>query len=269
MYSIRLAAVLVAGALSLGFVAPGCRGAADDGAKGDQASGGEAPRAALPADLPEGTIHGKVTETMDSGGYTYVLVDTGEGAIWAAGPQSEVTVGDEVTLPPGSPMPGFKSETLDRTFDVIYFVSAINVAGAQGAGAVSGTMPPGHPAIGGGGEEHAKAVAPPQIDFTGIAKAEGGVTVADIFAGSADLTGKPIAVRGKVVKFTPNIMGTNWIHIQDGTGEPGSNDLTVTSKALVKVGDTILVRGNLTVNRDFGGGYRYAVIIENGDVAVE
>ena len=103
----------------------------------------------------------------------------------------------------------------------------------------------------------------------GVEKASGGVTVAEIYGQSAGLAGQNVTLRGRVVKFTPNIMGTNWIHVQDGTGSQGTHDLTVTTSATVQVGDMVVVKGAVTVDKDFGAGYRYAVIIENADVTVE
>ena len=73
----------------------------------------------------------------------------------------------------------------------------------------------------------------------------------------------------KVVKSLSGIMGTNWLHIQDGTGEPGANDLTVTSDTVAPVGATVLVEGVLVLDKDFGSGYRYAVIVENAEVVAE
>ncbi len=94
-------------------------------------------------------------------------------------------------------------------------------------------------------------------------------TIADIYAGQDGLADKVVNVRGKVVKFSAMIMGKNWIHLQDGTGTPGSNDLTVTTADTAKIGDTILVSGKITLNKDFGGGYKYGVIMEDGKVQVE
>ena len=77
------------------------------------------------------------------------------------------------------------------------------------------------------------------------------------------------SIRAKVAKFSPEIMGTNWLHLQDGTGAAGTNDLTITSAATAKVGDTVLVKGVVTTNKDFGFGYKYDVIIEKADVTIE
>jgi len=205
---------------------------------------------------------GKVLEIIDTAGYTYVQVDTGTEKFWAAAPQFAAKVGDVVVVPEGMPMPGYHSKTLDRTFDMVYFVSSILVEGAENP---TGDMPADHPPMNGGKTGVEKA----DVDLSGITPAEGGQTVADIFAGKADLAGKPVKVRGKVVKFNPQIMGKNWLHLQDGSGAAGTNDLTVTTGAMVKKGDTVTISGVLVVDKDFGFGYAYDVIIEDAEVTVE
>lgn len=94
-------------------------------------------------------------------------------------------------------------------------------------------------------------------------------TVQDVFLKKADLAGKNIAVKGKVIKFSSGIMGTNWFHIKDGTGAAGTDDLVVTSKDTAKVGDQVVVRGSLSTDVDFGAGYKYAVIIKDGKVSAK
>ena len=90
--------------------------------------------------------------------------------------------------------------------------------------------------------------------------------MADIYARKSALAGKPVKVRGKVVKLSAGIMGKNWLHIQDGSGQAGSNDLTVTTSAEAKLGDTVLISGKLTVAKDFGHGYKYDVIVEDAQI---
>jgi hypothetical protein len=107
-------------------------------------------------------------------------------------------------------------------------------------------------------------------DVSGIAKAEGGKTVAEVFADKDSLAGKPVTLRGKVVKSNVGIMGKNWIHVRDGSGSDGSNDLTVTTTtAQPNVGDTVLITGPLVLNKDFGMGYQYDVIVEDAQVTIE
>jgi hypothetical protein len=64
-------------------------------------------------------------------------------------------------------------------------------------------------------------------------------------------------------------MGKNWIHLQDGSGADGSNDLTVTTMDMTKQGDTIVVSGVVVTDKDFGYGYKYPVMIEDAAVKVE
>jgi hypothetical protein len=80
-----------------------------------------------------------------------------------------------------------------------------------------------------------------------------------------------VAVRGTVVKANQAIMGTNWYHIQDGSGSAGegTNDLTVTSPGVASVGQVITAVGTLTLDKDFGAGYRYDVILTDATLTVE
>jgi len=202
---------------------------------------------------------GKVIETMDAGRYTYVQVDYGHQKIWAAAPKFQVEVGDDVVVPAGTAMTKHHSKTLDRTFDLVYFVTFVAVTSEGG----EALIPEGH----GDAPEETPAS---ESDFSGIERAEGGKTVGELFDESAHLAGQEVTVRGRVVKVTPAVMGKNWIHLRDGTaGEGGANDLTVTSDEMAAVGNTILVRGVVSIDRDFGFGYRYDLIIEDANVVVE
>jgi hypothetical protein len=238
------------------------------------------------------SFSGKVVETMDAAGYTYVQVDTGKEKLWAAGPKIVVKVGDKVSITEGMPMPDYHSKSLKRDFPMIYFTGSIEGGAAPAPGGTEvklpdghpplvssppAKLPEGHPAVGGGvvtmlPEGHpalTNGAAKAKIDLTGIKKAKGGYTIKEIFAGQSKLKGKEISVRGKVVKFNSMIMGKNWLHIQDGTGAPGSNDLTITTSTTAKLGDTVLATGILSADKDFGSGYKYSTIMEDAKVVVE
>ncbi len=253
--------LLVAGLMALSL-AVGCK---NETPKTAEKPAQPAAKAEPAAQAPAGKAKsGKVVETMNSGGYTYVQVDTGTEKFWAAAPEFKVKVGDPVVVPAGLPMPNYHSKTLNRDFDELYFVSQIMVGGSQemtGSSMPETSMPPGT-------NDRTKAEAG-NIDFKGIKKAEGGSTVADVFTNKKDLVGKEVKIRGKVVKYSPGIMGKNWIHLEDGTGTKGSNDLTVTTKVDAKVGDTVLVTGKVSADKDFGYGYKYDVILEDAQVTVE
>ncbi len=213
--------------------------------------------------LNQDSISGKVIETADAANYTYFRVDTGRKKLWVAAPQFAVKVGDTVAVGSSMPMPQYHSKTLKRDFDVVYFTGDVKLNGeAVGARSKSSELPKDHPPLAGGATKQAS-------DFSGIKKAEGGKSVAEIFANRTGLKGQVVKVRGKVVKYNGEIMGKNWLHIQDGTGEAGSNDLTVTSTSEAKLGDTVLVTGIIALDRDFGGGYRYNLMIEDAKLKVE
>ncbi len=97
----------------------------------------------------------------------------------------------------------------------------------------------------------------------------GAYTVGELFAKGAALNGKKVTVRGKVVKMSAGIMDRNWIHLRDGSGDPAqrTHDLVVTSQDAPAVGDVVTATGTLAKDKDFGSGYRYAVILEQATVA--
>ena len=107
------------------------------------------------------------------------------------------------------------------------------------------------------------------VNVENIAPAKGGIKVVDLFDKKASLKNKPVILRGKVVKFNSGIMGKNWIHLRDGSGSEGKNDIVVTTDGLTKVDDTIVVNGILSTDKDIGSGYFFPVIIENASIKVE
>lgn len=106
-------------------------------------------------------------------------------------------------------------------------------------------------------------------DEKAITKAKDGYTVEELYTKKAELKGKRVSVRGKAVRFAGGIMGKNFIHLQDGSGQKGTNDITVTTNQSAKVGDIVLANGLMVLDRDFGGGYRYPVILEEATITVE
>jgi hypothetical protein len=214
-----------------------------------------------------GAISGKVVETMNAASYTYVLIDTGAKKSWVAAPQFAVKVGDTAAIADAMPMKNYQSKTLNRTFDVVYFTGNISVNGAPAAPSTAAPIAaPSTAALPPGQRTMPAKTAP---DLTGIKRAENGQTVAEVITGKTKFAGRPIAIRARVVKYNAQILGKNWLHIRDGSGAPGTNDLTVTTTATAKVGDLVLVTGKLGTDRDFGSGYKYPLIIEDATVVVQ
>ena len=205
---------------------------------------------------PQGPLSGKVVQTMDSGGYTYLLVEAKGERRWAAVNSAAIKVGQQVTVKPGTTMVNFTSKGLNRTFDRIVFsdgieeqkVGATSASPKKTAGSAGATVP---------------------FSKISVEKATGpnAYRIADLYA-NEKLNGKKITVRGKVVKVSSGIMDRNWIHLQDGTGSPKkkNHNLVVTSQDLPDVGDIVIMSGTLVRNKDFGSGYKYDVIVEQAKV---
>jgi hypothetical protein len=191
-------------------------------------------------------ISGKVAETMDSSGYTYVRVAQGDSSTWVAVPVTTIKVGDAVSFQSGNVMKDFESPTLHRKFDSIVFSPGLVGPGAQ---------PRTH-----AGSKGSKKDATAKTE-----KASGpdAYTVSEVYAKRSELAGKTVSVRGKVVKVN-EAMDRNWVHLQDGSGDAKTADfdLLATTSENAKVGEILTARGTVAKDQDFTMGYKYAVMIE-------
>ncbi|MBA3013897.1 MAG: DNA-binding protein [Proteobacteria bacterium] len=231
----------------------------------------EAAPAAADAAAPA-VVKGKVAEVMDASGYTYIRLDDGSGTeVWAAAPKTELTIGEEITLQGGSVMENFSSKTLNKTFEKIIFATGVSRGDGQEV-AAGGAAESFGDAVKSGGADASGGSVGNIVAFSDlkVEKAAGpdGQSVADLYEKAATLDKKNVAVKGQVVKVSKNIMGKNWIHIQDGTGDPNKNthDLVVTTMETAEKGDIVTVEGPAAAAKDFGSGYKYDVIIEDAKV---
>ena len=227
---------------------------------------------------------GTVLETMNAGGYTYLLVDSGVQKTWVAVPETPVKKGEKVRFSQGMLMENFHSKTLDRTFAAIVFSPGLeggeqspatkvtakpsedqSFTSAVQAESAQKSAPEGDMTASGGSSG---AVAPFAEIKIEKAKGENSHTVGEIFAKTKDLNGQVVRLQAKVVKMNPNIMGRNWLHLQDGTGDPmaNSHDLVVTTAGTPSLDQIVTVEGKVTANKDFGAGYSYVVIIEDAKI---
>jgi hypothetical protein len=215
--------------------------------------------------LSDPAVSGTILETMDSGGYTYMLLRTNRGDVWTAVNQAKVKKGSVATVVNPAEMVNFESKTLHRKFDRILFGTLAQAPAKAGTGAPSQAEMKAAMAA----QHSAAASGPSNVGPIKVDKAAGGRTVAEIFAERAALKDKEVVVRGKVVKYTPDVMGKNWIHLRDGSGsrEKKNDDITVTTRATAAIGDVVLVRGVVRLDRDFGAGYAYSVILEDAKVS--
>jgi hypothetical protein len=201
--------------------------------------------------LPAGMHAVKVLEHMDASNYTYLHVQENEKNYWMAAPQFKVETGETLYYVQAMEMKNFESKALNKTFESILFVQMISNSLNGPAARVS---------------PHNSITSTKKEDVK-IEPLKEGKTIEQIFAQKEKLAGKTVKVKGKVTKFNGGIMGKNWIHIQDGTGSNETADLLITSDETVKVGDVIVAEGTIAINKDFGAGYAYKVLIENGKIS--
>lgn len=191
----------------------------------------------------------KVIDKIAVKNYDYLQVSENKNEYWIAIPTMQIDVGETVYFSKYMIMKDFKSSYNNRTFDEILFVDD----------ARKSTTPDEMKKI------HSKALAieKEKIEIQPLAD---GKTIEQIFSEKSSLKGKTVKVKGKVVKFNKQIMKRNWIHIQDGTGNENNYDLVITSDQDVKVGDIITAEGKLAIDKDFGAGYFFPVIIEEAKI---
>jgi len=198
-------------------------------------------------DLPPGTHVVSVIEVIQTSNYTYLQVFENNEKYWIAVTARESKEGEVLYFSNSMEMKDFKSKELNRTFPSVLFVQDIS------------ETPPSV-------DQTAKTTGkrPVQkLDNIAVEPADGGITIADLFKNKAGFADKKVKIRGVVVKYNENIMNKNWAHIQDGTENGENFDLTVTTKDVVADGSTVTFEGIIRLDKDFGSGYAYDVIMED------
>lgn len=217
-------------------------------AGGDEAAMANAHGEGSMSEAPKEPITGIVLETLESGSFSYVRFKTAGGERWAAIGRIDLPRGAKITIAPSMIADRFASQPLGKTFDNLIFGALKDVTTADG-----------------------RPLAPPTAEAApaparAVAKAEGkdAKTVAELWVkGPAIRDGQRVVVRGRVTKVLQGIMDRNWIHLSDGTGTPGKDDeITITSKESPTVGSVVVATGTVHLDRDFGSGYNYPVLIE-------
>jgi hypothetical protein len=252
-------------------------------------------------------LSGSVLETIAASSYTYLRLATANGEIWTAVPSTSLAVGTRVTVENATKMTAFKSATLKKTFDVIYFGTLAGEGtkapaerfspadaldsddeqdlppghpdiGSSAPGPIgnSDALPSGHPSIDGasasphGAAPSSSALPLPAVD---VAPASGSNarTIAQLASEGAALAGQKIRVRGQVTKVTPGVQGHTFFHLRDGKSKAGegASDLAVTSNSTPERGQVAIFEGTLRTQVDLGIGYSYPLLLENAAIVAE
>ncbi len=188
-----------------------------------------------------------VLESLEGGGYTYMHVEEQGQKFWVAVAQIAVKVGDKVSFSEQTWMENFTSKTLNRTFDKVLFASSVNNSSS-----------PAHPS------STVLATAPKEKPQKKIAQVADSYSIEEIFAQKSALKDQQIKVRGEVMKVSKNVMGRTWVHIQDGTGSEGRDKIIFRSADdSAEVGSIVTAQGRLELDREFGYGYAYELLVED------
>lgn len=190
-----------------------------------------------------------VDEVIQSTKYTYLKVSEDQFQKWLAVAKQEIKVGETYYFDKALQMNNFYSKELDRTFDVIYFVNEINTSVEPGT-------------IIARPEAHSGKIQSSQKVIK-IDKSDGELTIADLFENRSKYSGQKVIIKGLVGKVNKAVMGKNWIHLQDGTNFSGNFDLTITSQDIVNTDEVATFEGVISLNKNFGSGYFYELIMED------
>lgn len=179
---------------------------------------------------------------------------------WFAVPTTPVQKGQDYYYDKSMEMKDFYSQELNRSFESVHFIEKLSVT------------PEG---VGKGINPHApsSAVQDHQNDNTTAVKKDinidqpaGAISIAQLFENPEKYKDQFVTIKGEVTKYNPSIMNVNWFHVQDGTDYNGENDLTVTTTSTVVIGNVVTFKGKVTLNKDFGAGYFYKVIVEQAEI---
>lgn len=192
-----------------------------------------------------------VKEVIQATSYTYLNVEENNEIYWIAVNKGDYEEGNVLYYDNGMIMNNFESKDLQRTFESIFFVQDISDQPRLPGEETQPSMSQGQP----------QKPTLEKLDIK-VEPAADGISIATLYANKDSYKDQVIKIKGQVTKFNPNIMGKNWIHIQDGSENEGSFDLTITTTQTVNVGDVVTFEGKIFLDKDFGAGYAYDVIME-------
>ncbi|GJM33888.1 MAG: hypothetical protein DHS20C18_28890 [Saprospiraceae bacterium] len=190
-----------------------------------------------------------VEEALNTERYTYLNVSENGKEYWVAISKREVEIGETYYFKGGLLKKNFFSQEFNRVFETVYLVSNFWKQPTSSESALD--------------EAFAKmqgSEAIPNLEVGKIEQAAGAIKLSDLFSNKEKYNGQLVKVTGKCVKVNPKIMNRNWVHIQDGSGE--NLDLTVTTAESIPLGAVVTVEGTIALDKDFGAGYRYDIIME-------
>lgn len=191
-----------------------------------------------------------VKEVIQTSSYTYVLLEEEDAQYWAAVSKAEIEEGKTYYYDSFMEMKDFPSKELNKTFESIYFLSDLSSEPIPSAAEMAE-------------QQHTGKVNTGVNETISVEPVEGGVSIEELYKNKNDYAEQVITVTGQVTKVNTGIMGKNWLHIQDGTADGENYDLTITTDDIASMGDVVIFQGKISLNKDFGYGYAYDVLMED------
>ncbi|MDH3321717.1 MAG: hypothetical protein OEM04_01945 [Flavobacteriaceae bacterium] len=192
----------------------------------------------------------KVKEVIQGGTYTFILANENDRDFWMAVGKTEVKADDVVYYQNALIMKDFESKELDRTFDEILFVQEISKSPEMPVSKVKDSL------------VHKRKEALQAKDTIQVDPAPGGITIGELFKNRSKYENKKVLIRGQVIKVNSAIMDRNWVHLKDGTSNDGKSDMTFTTLEEVKVGEIVTLEGTVALDKEYGAGYVYPLVVE-------
>ncbi len=190
-----------------------------------------------------------IKEVLPTSKYVYLKVNEGVESYWLATKKMEVEVGATYFFRNGLLKTNFESKEHKRTFDKLFLVSSI--------------VPESH-----GNSNEQKNIEMHAFEgdnsMSGSEEASNSdiLSIATLVGNKTNLEGKTVTLKGICTKVNAKIMGRNWIHLKDGTMD--DYDLVITSDQEIPVGHEVTIQGTVSLKKDFGSGYYYELLVENG-----
>jgi len=197
-----------------------------------------------------GTENGIVKEVLQTSNYTYLLLDIEGNETWIAAVKMDAKVGQKYYFVQNMEMENFQSKELNRIFEKILFVQQISTDPGVFTDKTQKQS------------DYKSDIKVTKQDVE-IGSEKGITSISDIYSNKNKYNGAVLIVKGVVTKYNPGIMNKNWIHLQDGTESDGHFDLVITTLENSQVGDTLTLSGKLLLDKDFGYGYKYDVLMED------
>ncbi len=199
-----------------------------------------------------------VNKTLPADKYIYVNVTENGRTFWIATRHQDVTVGETYFYKDALLKTNFESKEYQKMFDTIYLVSNI-VPKVHGGNSAMHTTDNFKTET-----DHNHTLSSTTSENAPVVSKKGSVTIADVVNNAEGYENQVVQISGKIVKVNPNIMDRNWYHLQDGTKD--DYDFVVTSNTYIPEGHTVTVKAVVHRNVDFGAGYKYDLILENGEL---